>query len=42
MKEILIPATALITIFGLPIIAMLVAIIATFIEKPRWMQTAKA
>ena len=42
MKEILIPATALMTIFGLPILTMLVAVIATFIEKPRWMQAAKA
>ena len=41
MKEILIPATAIMTIFGLPILTMLAAVIATFIEKPRWMQTAK-
>ena len=42
MKEILIPATAIMTLFGLPILTMLAAVIATFIEKPRWMQAAKA
>ena len=42
MKEILIPATAIMTLFGLPILTMLVAVIAAHIEKPRWMQAAKA
>lgn len=37
MKEILIPATAILTIFGLPILKMLAEIVATFTEKPRWM-----
>ena len=36
MKEILIPAVSIFALFGLPIIAMLAAIIATLIEKPRW------
>ena len=36
MKEILIPATAIFFIFGLPIIVMLVAVVATMLEKPRW------
>jgi hypothetical protein len=36
MKEILIPAVAIFSIFGLPIVTMLVASIATLFEKPRW------
>ena len=36
MKEILIPAVAIFSIFGLPIFVMLAAVIATLIEKPRW------
>jgi len=36
MREILIPATAILSIFGLPIFAMLAAVVATMIEKPRW------
>lgn len=36
MKEILIPAAAIFSLFGLPIFVMLVAVIATMIEKPRW------
>jgi len=36
MKEILIPATAIFSIFGLPIIVMLVTVVATMLEKPRW------
>ena len=37
MKEILIPAIAILTIFGLPILTMLVEIVAELIERPRWM-----
>jgi len=37
MKEILIPAIAILTIFGLPILTMLAEIVVTSIEKPRWM-----
>ena len=37
MKEILIPAIAILTIFGLPILTMLAEIVVTFTEKPRWM-----
>ena len=36
MKEILIPTTAILFIFGLPIFVMLAAVVATMIEKPRW------
>ena len=36
MKEILIPAAAIFSIFGLPIFVMLAAVVATMIEKPRW------
>ncbi|HSR88408.1 MAG TPA: hypothetical protein VLL07_05600 [Pontiella sp.] len=36
MKEILIPAVAIFSLFGLPIIAMLAAILASLLEKPRW------
>ena len=36
MKEILIPAAAIFSIFGLPIFVMLAAVVATLIEKPRW------
>jgi hypothetical protein len=40
MKEILIPAIAILTIFGLPILTMLAEIVAVSIERPRWvMQT---
>ena len=37
MKEILIPATALFSIFGLPILVMLIAVVVECFEKPRWM-----
>ena len=37
MKEILIPAIAILTIFGLPILTMLADLVTAFIEKPRWM-----
>ena len=36
MKEILIPAAAIFSIFGLPICVMLAAVVAGMIEKPRW------
>ena len=36
MKEILIPAVAIFSVFGLPIVAMLTAVIAALLEKPRW------
>ena len=36
MKEILIPATAILSIFGFPIFVMLADVVAAFIEKPRW------
>ena len=36
MKEILIPAVYIFTVFGLPVLVMLVAAIATLFEKPRW------
>lgn len=36
MKEILIPAVSIFTVFGLPVLVMLVAAIATLFEKPRW------
>ena len=36
MKEILIPAAAIFSIFGLPIMVMLAAVVATMLEKPRW------
>lgn len=36
MNEILIPAVAMLTIFGLPILTMMGAVVATVIEKPRW------
>jgi hypothetical protein len=42
MKEILIPAIAMLTIFGLPILMMLADIVAAIIERPRWlMQTVQ-
>jgi hypothetical protein len=37
MKEILIPTVAILSIFGSPIIVMLASVVATMIEKPRWM-----
>jgi hypothetical protein len=36
MKEILIPAIAILTIFGAPIIAMWVTVLVELLEKPRW------
>jgi len=36
MKEILIPAVAIFSVFGLPIFMMLAAVVATMFEKPRW------
>lgn len=36
MKEIVIPAAAIFSIFGLPILMMLIAVVATMLEKPRW------
>jgi hypothetical protein len=36
MKEILIPAAAIMIICGLPIFKMMADIIAACIEKPRW------
>ena len=42
MKEILIPAAATFSIFGLPIFVMLAAVIATMIEKPRWTLTDRS
>ncbi len=39
MKEILIPTVAILSIFGLPILVMLAAVVATMIEKPRWTLT---
>jgi hypothetical protein len=39
MKEILIPATAILSIFGLPIFVMLAAVVTTLLEKPRWTLT---
>jgi hypothetical protein len=42
MKEILIPAIAILAIFGLPILMMLADIVAAIIERPRWlMQTVQ-
>ena len=42
MKEILIPAAAIFSIFGLPIFVMLAAVVATMIEKPRWVLADQA
>ncbi len=39
MKEILIPAVAILTIFSLPILMMLAVIVATMFEKPHWTLT---
>jgi hypothetical protein len=36
MKELIIPATLILTIFGLPILTMLAEIVSACIEKPRW------
>ena len=36
MREILIPAVAIFSVFGLPIIAMLTAVVTMLLEKPRW------
>ena len=36
MRELIIPATLILTIFGLPIVTMLAEIISACIEKPRW------
>jgi hypothetical protein len=39
MKEILIPAAAILFIFGVPLFALLADVVAVFIEKPRWTLT---
>ena len=36
MKEILIPAVAILSTFGLPLLVMLADVVATLREKPRW------
>ena len=36
MKEILIPATAIFSIFGLPILVMWITALLDLLEKPRW------
>ena len=36
MKEILIPATAIFSIFGLPILVMWITVLIDLLEKPRW------
>ena len=36
MKEIIISAIAMLTIFGAPIIVMWITVLAELLEKPRW------
>lgn len=39
MKEILISAAAVLSLFGPPIFVMLASVVSTMIEKPRWVLT---